>query len=46
MKLDVDGVNEYGVLMCECKGSGDVHAWEPGEWCGDRVIPEQVGEEQ
>lgn len=38
MKLTADGINEHGVAMCQC-GNKRVHAWEPGEWCGDRVIP-------
>lgn len=37
--LDANGVNEHGVAMCQCKRFGPVHAWEPGEWCGERVVP-------
>lgn len=33
-----NGVNAYGVLMCECKPFGAPHAYEPGEWCS----PEHV----
>lgn len=33
------GHNAAGVAMCACKPYGRVHAWEPGEWCGNRVIP-------
>lgn len=38
MKVDAKGFNEFGVLMCEC-GNKRPHAWEPGEWCGDHVLP-------
>lgn len=38
MKLDEKGVNEHGVAMCEC-GNKPAHAYEPGEFCGERVIP-------
>jgi hypothetical protein len=38
LKLDSNGVNEHGIAMCEC-GNKRPHAWEPGESCGDRVIP-------
>lgn len=37
-ELDANGVNQYGVAMCEC-GNKRVHAYEPGEWCGDRMLP-------
>jgi hypothetical protein len=38
--LDGNGINEFGVAMCECKPFGPIHAWEPGEWCSpERVIP-------
>lgn len=43
MRLDEKGVNEHGVAMCEC-GNKPAHAWEPGESCGDRVIPKAAGE--
>jgi hypothetical protein len=43
MKLDAKGFNEHGVLMCEC-GNKRVHAWEPGEWCGDHVLPAAAAE--
>lgn len=41
-KLDAKGVNQHGVLMCACKAYGPIHAWEPGEWCGDRVNPKEL----
>jgi hypothetical protein len=35
-----NGVNEHGVLMCECKPFGPPHAYEPGEWCSpEHVTP-------
>lgn len=37
-RFDAKGCNEHGVAMCEC-GNKRPHAYEPGEWCGDRVIP-------
>jgi hypothetical protein len=40
-RMDANGVNEHGVAMCQCKPFGSVHAWEPGEWCGDRVVPQR-----
>jgi hypothetical protein len=39
------GINEHGVAMCEC-GNKRPHAWEPGEWCGDRVIPADAAAEE
>jgi len=36
--LTANGINEHGVAMCVC-GNKRLHAWEPGEWCGDRVVP-------
>lgn len=40
MKLDENGVNEFGVAMCCCRRFGRPHAWEPGETCStERVNP-------
>lgn len=36
------GINEHGVLMCEC-GNKRPHAYEPGEWCSPvRVLPKSA----
>ena len=46
MTLNAKGVNEHGVAMCACRNAAArPHAWEPGEACGDRVIPKVVDDE-